>query len=112
MNTGGSVFRNLPANAGVLFAQSCLTLCDPLDCSPPQSSVHGILQARILGWVATSVSGVLPDTGIEPSSPALQADSLVSEPPGKLPKQETQIQSLVREDLTCPGATKPVGDNY
>ena len=32
--------------------QSCLTLCDPLDCSPPVSSVHGILQARILEWVA------------------------------------------------------------
>ena len=32
--------------------QSCLTLCDPMDCSPPSSSVHGILQARILEWVA------------------------------------------------------------
>ena len=30
----------------------CLTLCDPMDCSPPDSSVHGILQARILEWVA------------------------------------------------------------
>ena len=36
----------------VLVAQSCLTLCDPIDCSPPGSSVHEILQARILGWVA------------------------------------------------------------
>ena len=34
--------------------QSCLTLCDPMDCSPPDSSVHGILQARILEWVAIS----------------------------------------------------------
>ena len=33
-------------------AQSCPTLCDPVDCSPPGSSVHGILQARILKWVA------------------------------------------------------------
>ena len=32
--------------------QSCLTLCDPMDCSPPGSSVHGILQTRILEWVA------------------------------------------------------------
>ena len=32
--------------------QSCLTLCDPVDCSPPGSSVHGILQARVLEWVA------------------------------------------------------------
>ena len=37
-------------------AQSCLTLCDPVDCSPPGSSVHRILQARILEWVAISFS--------------------------------------------------------
>ena len=37
-------------------AQSCPTLCDPMDCSPPGSSVHGILQARILVWVAISFS--------------------------------------------------------
>ena len=36
--------------------QSCLTLCDPVDCSTPGSSVHGILQARILEWVAISFS--------------------------------------------------------
>ena len=36
--------------------QSCLTLCDPMDCSPPGSSVHGILQTRILEWVAISFS--------------------------------------------------------
>ena len=40
----------------VLFAQSCPTLCDPMDCSLPGSSVHGILQARILEWVAISFS--------------------------------------------------------
>ena len=39
-----------------LVAQSCLTLCNPIDCSPPGSSVHGILQARILEWVAISFS--------------------------------------------------------
>ena len=37
-------------------AQPCPTLCDPMDCSPPGSSVHGILQARILEWVAISFS--------------------------------------------------------
>ena len=37
-------------------AQSCLTLCEPMDCSPPGSSIHGILQARILEWVAISFS--------------------------------------------------------
>ena len=53
--------------------QSCLTH-DPMDHSPPGSSVHGILQARILEWVAMPSSGDLPDPGIEPvyfTSPAL-----------------------------------------
>ena len=40
----------------VKVAQSCLTLCDPMDCSLPGSSVHGILQARILEWVAIPFS--------------------------------------------------------
>ena len=39
-----------------LVARSCLTLCDPVDCSLPGSSVHGISQARILEWVAISFS--------------------------------------------------------
>ena len=39
-----------------LVTQSCLTSCDPIDCSPPGSSVHGTLQARILGWVVISFS--------------------------------------------------------
>ena len=66
----------------VLIAQSCLTLCDPMDYSPPASSVHGILQVRILEWVAISSPGDLPEPGFEFRSPALQADSLLSEPPG------------------------------
>ena len=45
--------------------QSCLTLCDSMDCSPPGSSVHGILQARLLEWVAMPSSRDLPDPGIE-----------------------------------------------
>ena len=40
----------------LLVAQSCQTLCNPIDCSPPGTSVHGILQARILEWVAISFS--------------------------------------------------------
>ena len=40
----------------VLVTQSCLTLCNPVDYSPPGSSIHGILQARILEWVAISFS--------------------------------------------------------
>ena len=60
-----------------LVAQLCLTLCDPMDCSLPDSSVHGILQARILEWVAMPSSRMdLPYPGVKPGSPALQAGSL------------------------------------
>ena len=52
-------------------------------CSPPGSSVHGILQARILKWVASPSPRYLPDSGIKHMSLALQADSLLSGPPGK-----------------------------
>ena len=54
--------------------QSCPALCDHMDCSLPGSSLHGILQARILEWVAMSSLGNLPNLGIEPvslMSPAL-----------------------------------------
>ena len=67
----------------VFVAQSYLTLGDPVDCSPPGSSVHGILQARILEWVAMPSSRDLPDPGMKPRSPTLQADSSPSESPGK-----------------------------
>ena len=64
-------------------AQLCPTLCDPMDCSLPGSSVQGILQARVLQWVSIFFSRRFPDPGIKPGSPALQADTLPSEPPGK-----------------------------
>ena len=48
--------------------QSYLILCDPMDCSPPGSSVHGILQARILEWAAMPSSRDLSDPQIEPMS--------------------------------------------
>ena len=54
------------------------TLCDPVDCSPAGFSVRGILQARILEWVAIPFSrgsSQPREPGIEPASPALQADS-------------------------------------
>ena len=63
--------------------QSCPTLCDPMDCSLPGSSHHGILQARVLEWVAISFFRDFPYPGIKPGSPAFQADALNSEPPGK-----------------------------
>ena len=54
--------------------QLCPTVCNPVDCNPPGSSVLGILQARVLEWVACPPPGDLPDQGIEPAplmSPAL-----------------------------------------
>ena len=62
----------------MLVIQLCPTLCDPMHCSLPGSSVHGILQEEF------PPPGDLPSPGIEPRSPALQADSLPPEPPGKL----------------------------
>ena len=52
----------------MLSLQSCPTLCHPMDCSPPGSFVHGILQARILEWVPCPPPGDLPNPGIESES--------------------------------------------
>ena len=71
---------------------SHVQLCDPMDYSLPGSSVHGIFQARILEWVPFPSPGDLPDPGIEPKSPALQADSLPAEPQGKC--KNTGVDSL------------------
>ena len=56
----------------LLVAQSCLIQYDPMDCSLPDSSVHEIIQARILEWVAIPFSR----GSSQPRSPALQADTL------------------------------------
>ena len=80
-------------SACVLVAQMCPALCDPMDCSLPGSSVHEILWTRILRQIAIPSPGDLPDPGIEPRSPTLQADALSSEPPGK-PTGKAQIQQI------------------
>ena len=83
----------------MLVALLCSTLCDHLGCSPPSSSVHGILQARILEWVASPFSRGSSDLRMEPRSLALQADFFFTvEPPGK-PMQCKRLQSLGWEDL-------------
>ena len=79
-----------------MCASSCPTLRDPMDHSPPGSFVHGILQARILEWAATSPPGDLPNPGVKPRSPALQVDSLPSEPPGKPKNAEVGSLSLLQ----------------
>ena len=88
------MFVSYPAVLGsgdevkVKVAQLCPTLCDPMD-----YVVHGILQARVLEWVALSLlQGNRPNPGIEPRSPSLQADSLPAEPQEKL--KNTGVGSL------------------
>ena len=77
----------------IIYTCVCVCVCvllshvglfvTPMDCSLPKSSVPGILQARILEWIAIPSLEDLCNPGIEPRSPTLQADSLLSEPPGK-----------------------------
>ena len=65
-------------------AKLCPTPCEPMDCSYQASQVCGIVQAGILERVAISFSRGSSDPGIKPMSPALKADSLLSEPLGNL----------------------------
>ena len=83
----------------VKVAQSCPTLCNLTDCT-----VHGILQARTLEWVSFPSAGDLPNPGIKPRSPALQADSLPTEPPGKpvLHCEEQRIRWTLETDFLSP----------
>ena len=70
----------------MLIPQSCPALGDPVDWSPPGSSVHGISQARIPEWVAIPYPGDLPNLGIEPTSlefPVLADEFFIAAPPGK-----------------------------
>ena len=75
----GNILRSKLLILHAKLLQSCLTLRNPMDCSLPGSSVHGILQARIMEWVAMPFSRCLLNPGIKPASsvaPALQVDSL------------------------------------
>ena len=66
----------------VLVAQSCLTLCNPMDYSPPGSSM-GFSRQQYYSGLPCPSPGDFIDPGFEPGSPALQVDSLPSESPGK-----------------------------
>ena len=63
--------------------QSCLTLCDPMDCSPQAPLSMGFSRQEYWGELPFPPPGDLLDSGIEPKSPVLQVDSLLSEPSGK-----------------------------
>ena len=80
------LFWYAEGQAGILVPQSewvkllsCVRLYDPMDCSPPGSSVHGILQARILEWVA-----IVPQPGIKNRPLQLKRGFLTTEPPKKV----------------------------
>ena len=75
------LLRNADSPGCVLVAQSCPTLCDRLDYSPPGSSVHGILQTKTLGWVA--ISFCRGSSRPRDRTPVLQVNALLSEPSGK-----------------------------
>ena len=82
----------------VLATQSYLTICNPMDCSPPGSSVHEILQQEYWSGLPCPSPGELPNPGIKSGSPALQADSLPSEPPRKPYKYNyVHIQSTLEQ---------------
>ena len=76
-------------------AQSCLTLCDPVDCSLPPSM--GFSRQGYWRGLPFPSPGDLPDPGIEPGSPTLQADTLPSEPPEKPPWSGVHVLFSVQE---------------
>ena len=85
-----SVFNYLKVK--VLVIQSCLTFCNPMDCSLPGSSVHGILQARILGWVSHSLlQGIFPTQGWKLGLSHCR-QTLTSEP-------QVRLSSLLRKHM-------------
>ena len=86
----------------VKVTQSCLTLCNPMD-----YTVHRSLNARIMDWVTFPSPGVLPNPGIEPRSPSLQADSLPAEPQGK-PKN-IRVGSLSPTPVNLPNSGIELG---
>ena len=80
-----------------LDAQSCMTLCGPMDCSPPGFSVHGIFRQEYWSGLPFPAPGDLPDAGIQPMSLGLlhwQVGSLSLAPPGK-PTALITIQFII-----------------
>ena len=74
-----------------VVAQSCPTLCIPMDCSSPGSSVHGILQERILEWVAISFSRGSSQPRSQTGISYIAGEFFTAEPPGKSPSSPYQL---------------------
>ena len=106
-----------------LVGQSCPTLCDPMDCSPPGSSVHGDSPGKNTGVGCHALlQGIFPTQGLKPRSPALQVDSLPAEPQGKpnvsfsFVSDSLQLHGLQSSRLLCPwnspGKNTGVGSHF
>ena len=75
----------------MLVTQQCLTICDLMDCNPPSSSIHGILQERILKWGSIPCPGDLPDPRMERQSPTLQVEVFTVWATSEFSKSNTSI---------------------
>ena len=89
-----------------LVAQSCRSLWNPMGCSPPGFSVHGLLQARILEWEAFPFSRGSSQPRIKPRSPALQVDFLPSESPVKSKNTGVGSHSLLQGIFLTQGSNQ------
>ena len=58
------LFHVVSDRAAIVQSLNCVRLCDPIDCSPPGSSVHGISQSTIVDWVAISFQEIFPTQGL------------------------------------------------
>ena len=99
-----SAWHQRSHKAGVLgYAQSRLTLCDPKDCSPPHSSVHGISRQEYQSGLLFPPPGIFPTQGSNPCLPCLlhwQEDFFTTEPPGK-PMRTEALSILLSVHHLC-----------
>ena len=116
-----SVFASASWVPVCLAAQSGPTLRNPVDCSPPDSSVHGILQARILEGAAMPPPGNLPQPGTEPpppGAPAWQADSLPLSHQESAQRHHAISVTVASQEVlqlcshTCSGSSRPFAFLY
>ena len=82
-------------------AKSSLTLCNPLDGSPPNSSVHGISQARILELLQFPSPGHLPDPEIEPAFPSLEGRFFTTDPRRKHQSTASELKKKKKKEGNC-----------